>query len=154
MAAPTNTLYNGFAVRYGDATNLLLPSGTFKITLHTSSYVFSAAHSVYADLTNELATAFGYTNGGLALTSVVLSTATTNDAMFDCDDPQWTAAGGAIPAWRYAVVRRVGTINTYVDPLICCILGDSAPADIAATADTYILKLAIAAAGLITGTVA
>ena len=154
MAAPTVTLYNKFAARYGDATNLLLPSGTFKITLHTDSYTFSAAHAVYADLSNELATAYGYTAGGLALTGVTLTTVTTNDCMFDFNDPEWTATGGNIPAWRYAVVRRVGTINTFVDPLICCILGDSAPADIAATVDNDILKIVVAAGGLIAGTVA
>ncbi len=76
MSAPTVTLYNDFAKRLGDATNLLVPSGSFKITLHTNSYAFDAAHSVYADLTNELATAFGYTNGGLALSNVTLTKVT------------------------------------------------------------------------------
>ncbi len=52
------------------------------------------------------------------------------------------------------MVRRVGTVNTFVDPLVACILGDSAPADIAATADTYILKLTLAAGGFISGLVA
>jgi hypothetical protein len=154
VAAPSVTLYNLAATRSADATNLLVPSGSFKITLHDSSYTFSAAHSVYADLTNELSTGFGYTNGGLALSNVVLTNVTTNDWMFDFDDPQWTASGGSIPAWRYAVVRRVGTVNGFVDPLIACILGDSAPADVGATASTYILKINLAAAGFITGTVA
>lgn len=153
MAAPTITLYNDFAKRLGDATNLLLPSGTFKWTLHSSSYTFSAAHAVYADLTNELTTGNGYTNGGLAATGVTLTKVTTNDFMFDSDDPQWTAAGGSIPAWRYAVLRRVGTVNGFVDPLVLCVLGDSAPADIAATADTYILKFTVDATGLVTGIV-
>lgn len=149
MAAPSVALYNNVAKRNVDATNLLLPSGTYKVSLHTSSYTFSAAHSVYADLTNELSTAFGYTNGGQALTNVVVTLVTTNDAMFDFDDPLWTAAGGSIPAWRYAIIRRVGTINTFVDPLIACITGDSAPADIAATTDTNTLGITINASGLI-----
>lgn len=153
MAAPTITLYNNFAKRALDATNLLLPSGTYKVTLHTSSYTFSAAHSVYGDLTNELATAFGYTNGGQALTNVVVTLVTTNDASFDFDDPSWTATGGSIPAFRYAIIRRVGVVNGFTDPLIACILCDSAPADIAATTTTNVLQIQVNAAGLISGTV-
>lgn len=146
------TLYDNTVKRSLDATNLLLPSGTYKITLHTSSYTFSAAHSVYADLTNELATAFGYTNGGLTLANVVVTLQTTNDAMFDADDAVWTAAGGSIPVWRRAVIRRVGTVNSLVDPLICSILGDTTPADIPATADGNTLTVQFNAAGIITGT--
>lgn len=153
MAAPTITLYNDFAKRLGDATNLLVPSGTFKVSLHSSSYTFSAAHSVYADLTNEIANGNGYLTGGVALTNVVITKVTTNDFMFDFDDPQWTASGGSIPAFRSAVIRRVGTVNGFVDPLVAYILADSAPADIAATPDTYILKITVDVTGLITGIV-
>lgn len=146
------TLYDNAVTRSLDATNLLLPSGTYKITLHTSSYTFSAAHSVYADLTNELSTAFGYTNGGLALSNVVVSLVTTNDAKFDADDAVWTASGGSIPAWRRAVIRRVGTVNSFVDPLICSILGDTTPADIPATTDGNTLTVQFNGSGIITYT--
>ncbi len=146
------TLYNDFVKRSLDATNLILPSGSFKVTLHTSSYTPSAAHAVYADLTNELSTAFGYTNGGLALSNVVVPLVTTNDAKFDADDAVWTASGGSIPVWRYAVIRRVGTVNTFVDPLVGYILGDITPADIPATTDTNTLTLAFNAAGIVTYT--
>jgi hypothetical protein len=150
--ASSITLYDNAVTRSLDATNLLLPSGTFKITLHTSTYTFSAAHSVYADLTNELSTANGYTSGGATLANVVLSLTTTNDAKFDADDVVWTASGGSIPVWRRAVIRRVGTVNALVDPLICSILGDTTPADIPATTDTNTLTIAFAAGGIITYT--
>ncbi len=146
------TLYDGVTKRGLDATGILLPSGSFKVTLHTSSYTPSAAHSVYADLTNELSTAFGYTSGGLALANVVVSTVTTNDAKFDADDAVWTASGGSIPVWRYAVIRRADTVNSLVGPLIGYILGDTSPADIPATTDTNTLTLAFNASGIITYT--
>ena len=60
-------------------------------------YAIEAAISaVYADLTNELSTANGYTNGGLALANVVVSTVTTNDAKFDADDAVNYGAIGAV----------------------------------------------------------
>ena len=150
--ASSITLYDNAVTRSLDAKNLLLPSGTFKITLHTSTYTFSAAHSVYADLTNELSTAFGYTNGGGTLANVALTLTTTNDAKFDAVEFVWTASGGSIPVWRRAVIRRVGTIDGLVDPLVCSILGDTTPADIAATTDTNTLTIAFAAGGIITYT--
>jgi hypothetical protein len=61
------TFYNNWKAAINDAA---LRSATIKVTLHSSSYTFSASHSVYADLTNELSTASGYTNGGQTLTSV------------------------------------------------------------------------------------
>jgi hypothetical protein len=152
MAAATITLYDHFTLRMLDATNILLPSGTFKWTLHTSAYTPSGAHAVYADLTNELATGFGYTNGGLAVASPALTTVTTNDSKFNFTSPVWTATGGSIPAWRYAVLRRSDTVNSLVGPLIAYVLGDSAPADIPATTDTNPLTFTVNAGGTITFT--
>lgn len=106
-------------------------TATFKVTLHTSSYTFSAAHNVYADLSNELSTANGYTNGGLALASVTWGQ-TSGTATFDAADSVWTASGGSIVA-RRAILRAVGTFNSQVDPLVASILMDTAPADITTT---------------------
>jgi hypothetical protein len=152
--AASITLYNHTALRIADATNILLSTGTFKVTLHTSSYTPSAAHAVYADATNELATAFGYTAGGLTLAGVTLTTVTTNDAMFDANDAVWTASGGSIPVWRYAIIRRSDTVNSLVGPLIGYILGDTTPADIPATTTGNTLTLQWNASGIVTGTVA
>ena len=151
--ASSITLYNTVVERSLNAKNLLLPSGTFKITLHTSSYTASAAHAAYADLTNELTTANGYTNGGGTLANVAVTLTTTNDAKFDADAYVWTASGGSIPAWRTAVIRRVGTIDGVVDPLIAFIVGNTTgPTDIPATTDTNTLTVAFDAGGIITFT--
>lgn len=125
MAAGTFTLYDGVAAYIGDGT-IDLNTDTFNITLHTSTYTPSAAHDDYADLTNELATANGYTNGGATLASVTYAQ-TSGVAKWDSDDQVWTASGGSIAA-RYAVVR-----DTTADKLIGYLLLDSTPADVTAT---------------------
>lgn len=109
----------------------VLRTATVKVTLHSSTYTFSASHSVYADLTNELSTANGYTNGGQALASITWGQ-TSGTATFDAADTAWTASGGSIVA-RRAVIRVVGTINSQVDPLIASVLLDTTPADVTAT---------------------
>jgi hypothetical protein len=73
------TFYNNWKAAIAE---VVPRTATFKVTLHTSSYTFAATHNVYADLTNELATANGYTNGGLALASVTW-TQTSGTATFD-----------------------------------------------------------------------
>ena len=148
--AASITLYDNLTKRMLDQTHLLDPANTFKVTLHTSTYTPSAAHSVYADLTNELTTANGYTNGGLALGSVAVTTVTTNDAKWAAANAVWTASGGSIAAWRYAVVRAVGTLNSLVDPLLFYITGDTV--DIPATTNGNTLTLTWNASGIITFT--
>lgn len=150
----SNTLYNSVSLRITDATNLLLATGTFKVTLHTSaSNAATASNSVYADLTNELATGNGYTSGGLTLSGVAASTVTTNDFKWTASNAVWTASGGSIPAWRFAVIRRSDTVNSLVGPVIAVILGDTTPADIPATTDGNTLTLTWDTTGIITGTV-
>lgn len=123
------TFYNNWKAAISDVA---IRSATIKVTLHSSSYTFAATHSVYADLTNELSTANGYTNGGATLASVTWSQ-TSGTATFDAADTVWTASGGSITA-RRAVIRAVGTFNSQVDPLIASILLDTTPADVTATA--------------------
>lgn len=150
MAAATITFYQSFSEYLGDGT-FDMDNNTFKVTLHTSTYTPSAStHTVYANLTNELSTANGYTNGGQALSSVVW-TRTSGTTKFDAADTVWTAAGGSIVA-RYAVIRAVGTLNGVVDPLVAYILLDSAPADKTST-DTNTFTLAWNASGILTNAV-
>ncbi len=151
--ASSITLYDHTTLRANDATGLFLATGTFKVTLHTSTYTPSGAHAVYADLTNELGTNFGYTAGGGTLASVTLGTVTTNDCKFDAADFVWTASGGDIPAWRYAVIRRSDTVNSLVGPLIGYIVGNTTgPTDIPATTDGNTLTMTFNASGIVTWT--
>lgn len=145
MAAGTFMLFNGVSEYIGDGT-LDMDNDTFNISLHTSAYTPSATHDAYADLTNELATANGYTNGGAALTT---STWTRSGAVatFDSDDQVWTASGGDITA-RYAVVR-----STTADKLLGYMLLDNSPADITATDGNTITVSPSAADGWFQSTV-
>lgn len=133
------TVYQSFAEYIADGT-IDLDTDTFKVTLHSSSYTPSAStHTVYADLTNELSTANGYTNGGGTLASVTW-TRSGGTATFDAADFVWTASGGSITA-RYAVIRKDGTANAIVSPLVAYILLDTTPADVTATAgNTFTLQ--------------
>jgi hypothetical protein len=70
MAAGIFTMFDKAVLNIVNATHLLDPANSFKWTLHTPTYVPGVStHEVYADLTNELATANGYTAGGLARAS-------------------------------------------------------------------------------------
>lgn len=142
--AASITFYNNWKAAVNDAA---LRAATIKVTLHASTYTFAATHSVYADLTNELSTANGYTNGGATLGSITFSQ-TSGTATFDAADTTWTASGGSIVA-RRAVIRVVGTINSQVDPLIASILLDTTPADVTTTTGN-VLTLAWNASGIFT----
>ena len=133
MAAPSAlTFFQSFREYMADGT-FDLNTNPFKVSLHTSTYTPDAAnHSVYANLTNELATANGYTSGGFSLANVVW-TRTGATVKFDADDVNIAASGAGL-TFRYAVVRAIGTLNGRVDPLVGYFLLDSAPADVSIAA--------------------
>ena len=98
--AASITFFNNWREAIARAVDLSSPP-TVNVTLHTSTFVpDNEADVVYADLSNELATANGYTNGGQALAGITWVQSTTV-AIFDASDTVWTAAGGSITA-RYA----------------------------------------------------
>ena len=143
--AASITFFNNWREAIARNIDLSTPP-TVNVTLHTSTFVpNNETNVVYADVSNELATAFGYTNGGQALTGVSWVQSTTV-AIFDANDTVWTAAGGSITA-RYAVLRAVGTFNGQVDPLIAYVLLDTTPADVTAT-DTNTLTLQWSGSGI------
>lgn len=149
MAAGAFVFPDKAVLNFFSATNLLDPTLTFKLTLHTSAWTPNdATNEVFADATNELTTANGYTAGGITLTDVTL-TQTAGVVKFTSAAVVWTASGGSIPAWRRGVVRAVGTINGKVDPIVGHFLGDSAPADIAATTDGNTLTITPHASGIL-----
>lgn len=146
--ASSITFFNSWKRDVGRAADL--SSLALKLTLHTSTYVPSAsANAVYADLSNELATANGYTNGGLSLSGIAWNLS-GSVATLSAANAQWTASGGAIAAHRYAVLRVSGTYNTAVDPLVAYILGDVTPADIPATSSGNNLTYAWSGSGIFT----
>lgn len=133
MAAGKWKLYEKAKLHLSDGT-FDLDSNTFKLTLHSSSSNANtlSGSSVFADITNELSTANGYTAGGVTLASVTW-TNSSGTMTFTCANPTaWTASGGSITA-RFGVIRASGTLNSLVDPILAVCLLDTTPADVTAT---------------------
>lgn len=125
MTAAGNWLmFNSAKLYIGNGT-IVLPTQTLNMTLHSSLYAPSVVtQSVYADLTNELSTANGYTSGGQALTGVTWAQS-SGAATFDATDPSWTALGGSIGPFVWGVIRSTSTA-VVAQPLICYCALDSA----------------------------
>lgn len=137
------------------ALALLSAANTFKLALVTSSWTpdnSDTGNEVFADVSaNEIAAGNGYTAGGAALSGVAL-TQTGGTVKFTSSAAQWTASGTGIPAWRRGVIYAVGTFGGKVNPIVGHFLGDSTPADIAATTSGNTLTVTPSASGLITAT--
>jgi hypothetical protein len=127
----TMNLYNSWALNVGRQVDLDT-SLVVNVSLHTSAYTPNQdTHTVFADVTNQLATANGYTSGGQALASMTW-TRSGAIATFDAADTVWTVNTANLVA-RWAVLRVVGTLDTLVDPLIGYVLMDDTPADVTTT---------------------
>jgi hypothetical protein len=91
-----------------------LEADTIKVILLTSSHSFTATHNVKVDVvTNELATAGGYTAGGATLANKAVTQAATTK--WDGDDTSWTSASFTA---AHAVIYDDTMAN---DDLICSI---------------------------------
>lgn len=155
MAAGAFIFPNKAKLNMFSATDLLNPANTFKLALVTSSWTpdnGDTGNEVWADVSaNEIAAGNGYTAGGVALSSVALTQA-SGTVKFTSAAAQWTASGGNIPAWRRGVVYAVGTLNGKVNPIVGHFLGDSTPADIAATTSGNTLTVTPNASGIVSAT--
>jgi hypothetical protein len=89
-----------------------LSTGAMKVMLVNTAPV--AANAVKADLT-EIAAGNGYTAGGTATTPTF--TETSGTAKLVCTDVVFTASGGSIGPFRYAVLYN-DTPTSPADPLI------------------------------------
>lgn len=91
-------------------------------TLHASSYVPNQdTHDYHSDLTNQLATANGYTaedgtDTGFGVGAPTIAN-TNNVLALDSNDPQWTATGAGFTA-RIIVLGDYATAVSATDPLI------------------------------------
>lgn len=118
----------------------------FKVNLYlsTSNCDTLSGSTVLASLTNQVATAFGYTQDTKAVT---LTTANAGGTITidETTNPSWTASGGSITA-RFAVIYD----DTHAsDQAVFVCLLDTAPADVTAT-DTNTFTITMDAAGIIT----
>ena len=117
-----------------------IDSDTWKIALFLSTSDLGAASTTYAGVSNEHATANGYTQD---TKSVALSLTGTTTVKCDIDtDPVWTANSGSIVA-RFAAIYKSG------GNVLCYCLLDSTPADVTAT-DGNTLTVAAHASGVYT----
>ena len=108
-----------------------LDSHSFKINLYlsTSNCDTLTSHDALADLTNQVATNYGYTQNDKAVTITTSETGGTV-TVDETTNPVWTASGGSITA-RYAVIYD----DTHADKMpLCVMLLDATPADVTATA--------------------
>jgi hypothetical protein len=107
-----------------------LDTDTLKLALVTSGYTFSAAHTVWADVSaHEVAAGSGYTTGGVALANV----AATNPKI-DFDDPTWASL---TKTFRGGVCYKDGNFGAITKPLLFYILFDTTPADIINTGSNF-----------------
>lgn len=74
---------------------------TFKVAL-TNSAPTAASDTGLANIT-QIANGNGYTTGGATIANIAV-TESSGTATVDADDVTFTASGGAIATWRYAVV--------------------------------------------------
>jgi len=119
---------------------------SFKINLYlsTSNCDTLTAHDALADLTNQVATAFGYTQNTKAVT-ITTADASGTITIDETTNPVWTASGGAITA-RFAVIYD----DTHADDMpICVCLLDTAQADVTAT-DGNTFTITMNASGILT----
>lgn len=85
-----------------------LITNNIRVALVSSGYSPSISHTVYADLTNELTTANGYTAGGQLLDGKSIT-----GNIFKSSNPSWTASG-TLTAFYWVLYHDTGS-----KPLIC-----------------------------------
>ena len=147
MASGNITL---FSKNKADINITDIVGATVKLALVSSAWTPDATvtgNSLWADMSaSEITGGTGYTTGGAALTSMV-ATAITSGYKFSSANVSWTASGGSIAAWRYAVIYVSGTLWGKVNPVIGYFLGDTTPADIPATTTGNTLTINTPATG-------
>lgn len=148
MAAPGSVIL--FSRNKDDLNVNDLVGATIKLALITSAWTPDATvtgNQVFADMSaNEIAAGSGYTAGGATLASLA-ATAITGGYKFSSGNASWTASGGTIPAWRYGLLYVSGALWGLTNPVIGYFVGDSAPADVAATASGNTLQITCPSAG-------
>lgn len=144
---------------YGNNIDILnsavLAGSTINLLLTTSTYVpdtTNTGHTVLANITNELASANGYTTGGVSVGAITLPAFSTTGFKLSSSNASWTASGTGIPAWRFGVLYVVGTLWGVTSPLLGVFTGDSTPADIPLTASGNSLQVTVPTNGWFTFT--
>jgi hypothetical protein len=154
----TLQLYGKFAANVlggetsGDVGQMDYLSDVIKCTLHTATYSPNVdTNEAFADATNELGTANGYTANGISIAGkTVVYTAAGGITTFDMDDTTvtWTASGGSL-VFQYAVFHDdTVSVGPPIKPLIGYI---DCGAQTITTGNTF--TITTGASGLFTATV-
>ena len=121
---------------------------SFKINLYLSTSnantLTAATITQLSDITNQVATNFGYTQNTKAVTITTANSSGTI-TIDETTNPVWTASGGSITA-RFAVIYDDTHANDM--PVFVCLLVTT-PADVTAT-DGNTLTITMNASGLVT----
>ena len=152
MAAPSALQFYANNIDIEKLSDL---SANIFMSMHSSTYTpdtTNTGHTVYANLTNELANGNGYTTGGVSLSAPTLAAFLTTGFKFSTGNASWTASGAGIPAWRYGVIYYSGALWGVTSPLLAYFTGDSAPADVPLTAAGNTLQVTCPANGWFTVT--
>lgn len=107
-----------------------LDTHSFRINMYlsTSNCDTLSGNTILANLTNQVATAFGYTQNTKAVTITTVNAAGTI-TIDETTNPVWTASGGSITG-RFAVIWDFTHASQQA---LCVSLLDTAPADVTAT---------------------
>lgn len=114
MAATAWTFYNRAKKKIGNGT-IVLDSGIFKMQLHTSaSNASTRTLSIASSVTNELAVAGGYADGGKTIAGVVWTIAGDPASVkYDATDLVFTASGANLSNVKFAVIHNsVGAVTS------------------------------------------
>ncbi|WP_020160511.1 hypothetical protein [Methylobacter marinus] len=120
-----------------------------KVALCTSAYVPDAALHEFFDVsvTNELATANGYTAGGIALTTKTLEAgANPGEWEFHSDNPTWTASGAGLTARLFVLYNNTPASNKPLIGYGYLNYNSGTPQDVTVSAG-YDLSILIGASG-------
>jgi len=153
----TFQLYGKFAANVlggeaaGDVGMTDYLTNSLRFTLHTNTYVPNTdTHEAFADATNELGTANGYTANGIAIAGKTVVYAVSGITTFEMDDTTvvWTASGAGL-TFQYAVLHDdTVTVGPPIKPLIGYI---DCGAQVITAGNTF--TITTGASGLFTGTV-
>jgi len=118
------------------ATGLIdLDTDVFRINLYlvtsNADTLTDATINDMGDLTNEVATNYGYTQGAKTCTLAVTQSGGTI-TVDETTNPVWTASGGSIVAYYAVIYKYVDGTPANNTPLCVCLL-DTAPASVTAT---------------------
>jgi len=114
-----------------------LDTSEIRIRLVTSGYTFSAAHTLWDNGANnatdpsysEASNGSGYTTGGIALASPIVT-----NSVITYNDITWASL---TKTFRAAVGVGIGTFGGVVNPLLFYLLPDSTPNDVVSNGSDY-----------------